>query len=39
VGGAVLGARSAMRVPDRPLKLAMAVLILAGALATVVKAW
>jgi hypothetical protein len=39
VGGAVLGARSAMRVPDRPLKLAMAALILAGALATVVKAW
>lgn len=39
LGGAVVGARMAMLVPDRPLKLAMAALIALGAVATIVKAW
>ncbi len=36
--GAVLGARSALRVPDRALSRLMAGLIAAGALSTIVKA-
>lgn len=37
--GAILGARSTMRMPDRQLKFAVAGLIFIGALATFVKAW
>ncbi len=37
LGGAVVGARMAMWVPEQPLKLTMAVLIALGALATIVK--
>jgi uncharacterized membrane protein YfcA len=37
LGGAVVGARMAMRVPERPLKLAIAVIIALGAVATLVK--
>jgi uncharacterized membrane protein YfcA len=39
LGGAVVGARMAMWVPEQPLKLTMAGLIALGALATIVKAW
>ena len=39
LGGAVVGARMAMWVPEQPLKLAMAALIALGAVATIVKAW
>ncbi len=38
VGGAVLGSRATLRVPERALKLAIVALIVAGALATMVKA-
>jgi uncharacterized membrane protein YfcA len=39
LGGAVVGARMAMWVPEHPLKLTMAGLIALGAVATIVKAW
>ena len=39
VGGAVLGSKSTMILPDRALKLAIVVLIVAGAVATIAKAW
>jgi len=38
LGGAVLGAKATMALPDRALKLAIVVLLVAGALSTVVKA-
>jgi len=38
-GGAVLGAKSTVVLPDRILKVAMVVLIMAGAVATTVRAW
>ena len=37
--GAVLGSKSAMVLPDRALRLWMVVLISAGAVATIAKAW
>jgi uncharacterized membrane protein YfcA len=37
--GTVLGSRAAMLVPDRALKVTMAVLIAAGAVSTIAKAW
>lgn len=39
LGGAVLGSRSTMLVPDRLLKLAIIVFIAAGAVSTIAKAW
>lgn len=39
LGGALLGSKSAMVLPDRALKLAIAALLLAGALSTMAKAW
>jgi len=39
VGGAVLGAKTTVVLPDRAIKRAIVVMILAGAVATVVKAW
>lgn len=39
LGGAVLGARMTLWVPEQPLKLTMAALLALGALATIVKAW
>jgi uncharacterized membrane protein YfcA len=39
LGGAVVGARMAMWVPEQPLKLTMAGLIALGAVATIVKSW
>jgi uncharacterized membrane protein YfcA len=38
LGGAVLGSRATLRVPERALKLAIVALIVAGAVATMVKA-
>jgi uncharacterized membrane protein YfcA len=38
-GGTVLGSRATMRVSDRALRLAIALLIVVGALATIWKAW
>jgi len=38
-GGAVLGSKSAMILPDRALKLAIAALIVLGAVSTIAKAW
>ena len=38
-GGAVLGAKSTMRMPERQLKFAVGGLIFIGALATLAKAW
>ncbi|MBI1959180.1 MAG: sulfite exporter TauE/SafE family protein [Candidatus Rokubacteria bacterium] len=38
-GGAVLGSKSTMLLPDRLLKLAMVTLIVGGALSTIAKAW
>ncbi len=38
-GGAVLGAKAAMVMPERGLKLAIVALILAGAVSTIAKAW
>jgi len=37
--GAVLGSKFTMILPDRALRLCIAMLIVAGALATIVKAW
>ncbi|HEV8438261.1 MAG TPA: sulfite exporter TauE/SafE family protein [Methylomirabilota bacterium] len=37
--GAVLGSRATLIVPDRQLKLAIVALIVAGAVATIAKAW
>lgn len=39
VGGAVLGSKSAMILPEKALKLVIVALIVAGALSTMVKAW
>ncbi len=39
VGGAVLGSKSTMILPDRTLKLAIAALLVAGAVSTIAKAW
>lgn len=39
VGGAVLGSKSTMLLPDRALKLAMIALIVGGAVSTIAKAW
>ena len=39
LGGAVLGSKMTVMLPDRALKRAIVVMILAGAVATVVKAW
>jgi uncharacterized membrane protein YfcA len=39
LGGAMLGSKSAMVLPDRALKLAIVSLIVAGALSTMIKAW
>jgi uncharacterized membrane protein YfcA len=39
LGGAVLGARMATWVPERPLQLTIAIVIALGAVATLVKAW
>ena len=39
LGGAVIGARMAMWVPEGPLKMTIAIVIALGAVATVVKAW
>jgi uncharacterized membrane protein YfcA len=39
LGGAVVGARMTMWVPEQPLKLTTAALIALGAVATIVKAW
>ncbi len=39
VGGAVLGAKSAMILPDKTLRLAIVALLVAGAISTIVKAW
>jgi uncharacterized membrane protein YfcA len=39
LGGAVVGARMAMWIPEQPLKLTIAALIALGAVATIVKAW
>lgn len=39
LGGAVLGSKMTVMLPDRALKRAIVVMILAGAIATVVKAW
>jgi len=38
-GGAVLGSKSAMILPDRALKLAITALIVLGAVSTIAKAW
>jgi uncharacterized membrane protein YfcA len=38
LGGAVVGARMAMRVPEQPLKLTIATLVALGAVATILKA-
>jgi uncharacterized protein len=38
LGGAVLGAKATMVLPDRALKLAIVVLLVAGAVSTVIKA-
>jgi hypothetical protein len=35
----VLGSRSAMLLPDRALKVAIVVLLVAGAASTIAKAW
>jgi uncharacterized protein len=37
LGGAVLGSRSVLAIPDRPLKVTMVVLIAAGAIATMAR--
>jgi uncharacterized membrane protein YfcA len=37
LGGVVLGSRAVLAVPERPLKLAIVVLIAAGAVATVTR--
>lgn len=39
LGGAVLGSKTTLLLPDRALKLAIVAVMLAGAVATVVKAW
>lgn len=39
VGGAVLGSKATMVLPDRALKLAIIALIVVGAVSTIVKAW
>jgi hypothetical protein len=39
LAGTPLGARAAMRVPDRPLKRVIALLVVVGAVATIGKAW
>lgn len=39
VGGAVLGSKSTMILPDKALKLAIAALLVAGAVSTIAKAW
>lgn len=39
VGGAVLGSKSTMLLPDRALKLAMIALIVGGAVSAIAKAW
>ena len=39
LGGAVLGSKSTMILPDRALKIAIAALVVAGAVLTIVKAW
>jgi uncharacterized membrane protein YfcA len=38
-GGAVLGSKSTLLMPERGLKLAIVVLIVAGAVSTMAKAW
>lgn len=39
LGGAVLGAKTTLVLPDRVLKVAMVMLIMTGAVATALKAW
>jgi len=39
LGGSVLGSKTTLLLPDRTLRLAIVAMILAGAVATVVKAW
>jgi uncharacterized membrane protein YfcA len=39
VGGAILGSKSTMILPDRAIKLAIAALIVVGAISTIAKAW
>jgi uncharacterized membrane protein YfcA len=39
LGGAVLGSKATMMVPDRGLKLAIVALIVTGAVSTIVRAW
>jgi uncharacterized membrane protein YfcA len=37
--GAILGSKSVMLLPDRALRLSIALLIVAGAVASIAKAW
>jgi len=39
LGGAILGSRTTMILPDRTLKLAIVALIMTGAVSTIVRAW
>lgn len=39
LGGAILGSKSTMLLPDRELKLAIVALIVTGAVSTIVRAW
>jgi len=39
LGGAILGSKTAMLLPDRPLKLVITGLLVAGAVSTIAKAW
>ena len=39
LGGAILGSKSTMILPERALKLAIIALIVAGAVSTIAKAW
>lgn len=39
LAGAVLGSKATMKIPDRPLKITIACLILISSIATILKAW